>query len=466
MTLQPDRPGATVVPVRDPGLGNTSYVVDLGGGRALAVDPSIDLRAVVRTAGERDLRIVAAVETHLHADFVSGLRRLVDEGVRALAPAQGGRRFAHEGLRDGDEVPLGGLTVTALGTPGHTPDHLAYVLGDRSGPLGVFTGGSLIVGGAARTDLVDPTRTEELARAQYASLRRLLGAVPGEAAVWPTHGAGSFCSAEPGRGLTSSVERELATNPLLGAPDEETFVRALLAGLGSYPAYFRRLQEVNRTGRSASGTSAHLARLEARVVQRLRRSGAVVVDARSPLEFAAGHLPGSLSNPLRPAFGTWLGWLLDIDQSLVVVRGRDQDPEEIVWQARKVGFGRLAGELDGGVGAWARAGLPVDVLDVATVADLEAGRRADALSDAMGLRPTIVDVRQRDEYAAGHLPGAVNVELGELAGRVDALPPGPLVTVCAHGERASTAASVLRRAGRPAVSVFVGEQPALAAAPR
>ncbi len=230
--------GPQLTPVLDEGLGNSAYLVDLGDGRALAVDPPRDLRAL-RAAGRcAGLRVAYAADTHLHADFLSGARQLAaTDGARILASAAGDRTFDHVRLGDDDEVDLGGLTLRALATPGHTNEHLAFLLSDGTIPLGVFTGGSLIVGAAARTDLLGPEQTEPLARAQYQSVRRLT-TLPDETEVWPTHGAGSFCSAPPTNRRTSTIGEQKATNRLLAAPDEDAFVTQLLAGLGSYPAYF------------------------------------------------------------------------------------------------------------------------------------------------------------------------------------------------------------------------------------
>ena len=428
-----------VIPVVDDGLGNSSYLVDLGNGRALAVDPSRDLRALDAAAATHELRVVAAVDTHLHADFLSGATRLAArDGAAVYGSAAGGREFPHTGLHDGDEVELRGLTLRAWATPGHTDEHLSYLLldADDARPTGVFTGGSLIVGAAARTDLVDPGRTEELARAQYASLHRL-AALPEDTAVWPTHGAGSFCSAPPGAERTTTIGREKAANPLLAAPDEDAFVVNLLASLGTFPPYFRRLAEVNRRGPALPPSGAALRPLTVEDV--LWIPGAEVVDVRPPADYAAGHLPGSLANTLRPAFATWLGWLVpDPATPLVFVRNDDQDADEIVWQARKIGYDDLVGELAGGIGAWAAAGQ-----FVATV----------SLLDAEQVDPArVIDVRQASEYANGHLPAARNIELGALAGAD--VPVGPLVTMCGHGERATTAASLLERDGHRGVAVL------------
>ena len=438
--------GAGLVPLVDEGLGNSAYLVDLGDGRGLVVDPSRDLRAVRATAEARGLRIAFAADTHLHADFLSGACQLAAaDGARVLASAAGAREFSHVGLRDGDEVDLGGLRLRALATPGHTAEHLAFVLLDGDRPVGVFTGGSLLVGAAARTDLVAPERTEELARAQYASLRRIL-ALGDEVAVWPTHGAGSFCSAPPGAERTTTVGREKATNPLLRAGGEDAFVAALLGSLGSFPPYFLRLGEANRRGPAVLDGPPALAPLTVGQVRALLGEGGELVDVRAFDAFAAGHLPGSLSIPLRPAFASWLGWLAPHDRPLVVIRNADQDPAEILWQVLKIGYENVAGELAGGVATWAGAGQPT-----ATVPLVRPGQVDGA---------HVLDIRQRAEFTAGHLPGATHVELGDLPGNLAdvaaGLPAGPTVVICGHGERAMGAASLLARAGQRDLAVLDG----------
>lgn len=431
----------TAIPVVDDGLGNTTWLVDLDDGRALVVDASRDLRAVRSAAQARGLQIALAADTHLHADFVTGGIDLARSGATLLASAAGRRDYPHTGLRDGDEVDLGGLTLRALTTPGHTDEHLSFLLLDGSRPLGVFTGGSLIVGAAARTDLLGSERTEELARAQWRSLQRLV-TLPDDVHVWPTHGAGSFCSAPPGAERSSTIGREKAGNALLRAGSEDAFVTALLGGLGSYPAYFRQLAEVNRRGPRPVHGSPDLAALTPQQVTALVDRGGVVVDVRPVAAFAAGHVPGAVSNPLRSAFATWLGWTADRSTALVFVRDVDQDRDEIVWQARKIGYDELAGELTGGMGAWAAAGLPVR-----TTALLQAGEIGD--------RP-VVDVRQQSEFLAGHVPGAANLELGRLAEGAPGRLAARAAVMCGHGERAMTAASLLERGGHDGVAVVVG----------
>jgi glyoxylase-like metal-dependent hydrolase (beta-lactamase superfamily II)/rhodanese-related sulfurtransferase len=430
-----------IAAIVDEGLGNSSYVVDLGDRRALVVDPGRDPVPYLAAAADRRLRLAYVAETHLHADFVSGSRELAAQGAQVLAAAAGHTAFPHHGLDDGTEVDLGGLTLRALATPGHTPEHVSYLLLDGRQPQALFSGGSLLVGAVARTDLIAPERTEELARDLWRSLHEQILALPDDLAVYPTHGAGSFCSAPAGSARTTTIGAERATNPLLSAPGEDAFVKLLLEGLGTYPPYFSRLREVNRRGPAVHGPEpAPLARLDPGEVRGLADHGAAVVDVRPIAAFAAGHIPGSLSIPLREAFATWLGWLVEADRPVVVVLDRFQDRTEVVRQAYKIGYERLAGELAGGMVTWNAAGLP--------------GRRI-RLVPAAEAAGTIVDVRQDAEFAAGHLPDALHVELGSVGGTGIAAPE-PLTLMCGHGERAMTAASILEAAGHRDLVVAVG----------
>ncbi|GGW51993.1 MBL fold metallo-hydrolase [Streptomyces xantholiticus] len=438
-----------LIPLVDEGLGNSAYLVDLGDGRALSVDASRDLRTLHAAAERRGLRVAYAADTHLHADFLSGAVQLGhDYGATVLASAAGRRAFEHQGLADGDEFDLGGMTLRALATPGHTDEHLSFLLMDGSRRLGVFTGGSLIVNSAARTDLLGAERAEELARAQYRSLKRLTE-LPDETPVWPTHGAGSFCSAPPGTERITTIGTEKQANPLLAAPDEDTFVRRLIASLGTYPAYFDRLAEVNRRGPAVLTAAPHLPALDAGQVDALLAEGGYVVDVRPAADYATGHIRGAISIPLRGQFATWLGWLLPDEVPLAFVAREDQDLSEIVRQAYKIGYERLAGHLAGGTTAWQEAGRPTAATAFVT-------------PDHAPAAPYI-DVRQEAEYASGHVPGALHLELGSLAARA-ADAPGGAVVACGHGERAMTAASILERAGHTDVTVLNGSPDAYAAA--
>jgi glyoxylase-like metal-dependent hydrolase (beta-lactamase superfamily II)/rhodanese-related sulfurtransferase len=430
-----------VTPLLDTGLGNTSWLIDLGDGRVAVVDPGRHPGPFLAEAERRGARVAFSVETHLHADFVTGSRELAAYGATVVAPAAGGLEWPHRPIRDGGVVDLGGLSLRALPTPGHTPEHLAYLLSDGDHPVGVFTGGSLLVGAVARTDLIAPERTDELARALWRSLHDQILTLPDGLPVYPTHGAGSFCSAPAGARRWTTIGEERRTNPLLAAADEDAFVKALLDGLGTYPTYFAHLRELNRAGPTVLGLpQPPLPALGLDDFRRHLDGGATVVDTRPAATWAAGHVPGVLAIPLRPAFASWLGWLVERDAPLLFVVGPDQDRAELGHQCRQIGYDRIVGELAGGTTAWAAAGLPL---------------HANPLTDAGPRGRNVLDVRQDAEYAAGHIPDVVHVELGQLPRAGDRF-DGIDVVMCAHGERAATAASVLERARRPGVAVAVG----------
>ena len=425
----------------DEGLGNSSYLVDIGDRRALVIDPARDIGPYRALAEARGRSLAFAVETHLHADFVSGSRELAVVGATILAPRAGGLAFPHTGLGDGEAVDLGGLGLEAIATPGHTPEHLGYLLRDGPRPLALFSGGALLPGAVARTDLIAPDQTEPLARSLFRALHDRILSLPDDLPVYPTHGAGSFCSTAAAGDRTTTIGRERAANPLLAAPDEDAFVDMLLRSLGTYPTYFERLREVNRRGPRVYGTFPALAPLPVDEVERRLAAGAELIDVRPIEAFAEGHVPESLSIVLRPSFASWLGWLVAVDRPLVFVLGVDQDREEVVRQALGIGYEDLAGELAGGIEAWREAGRPLARTGLVHTLDPE--------------RDAIVDVRQASEYASGHVPGARSVELGSLAGSSLGTLPSAGTFMCGHGERAMSAASLAQRSGRDA-AVYVG----------
>lgn len=423
----------------DEGLGHSSYVIDLGDGTAAIVDPPrfpIAQESMIERAG---LRLVWTVDTHSHADYVTGSPGLVARhGITFVAPAASALATPHRGVVDGERVVLAAdVVLTAIATPGHTPDHHAYVLEVGGVPEAVFTGGSLMVGTVGRTDLCGPHLAVPLAHEMFRSLHRF-DVFSDAVIVYPTHGSGSFCSAPGAAERTSTLGRERATNPLLTIEDEEGFVERLVDGFGTFPTYFAQLPELNRLGPTRIDTLPRLAALDAGMVAGHLGAGAVLVDARPFVTFGAGHIAGSLSNTLRPVFGSWLGWLVQAGTPLVFVLDADQDRDELVRQCLDVGHEHLVGELAGGVETWGAAERTL--VSVPVVDTLDASGR-------------LIDVRQAVEYRAGHVPGAVNIELGALA---DAHIDGATVAVmCGHGERAMTAASILADRGIPA-RVFDG----------
>lgn len=440
--------GLEIVSVVDEGLGHSGHLVSIDGA-VLVIDPLRSVEGYLNVVEAKGWRVAWTADTHTHADYASGSPELARRGAAFLASRGARLEAPHRPLDGGDELDLGGLVLRALPTPGHTPDHLAYLLLDGGHPLAVFTGGSLMVGAVGRPDLLGPEYVDTLARAMWSSLHDQLLRLPDDLPVYPTHGAGSFCSAPGANERTTTIGREKATNPLLQAHDEDSFVRRLVGGLGSRPAYFSWLPEQNRQGFAPAPTPP-LAELGADDVARLMADGVEVVDVRPVSAFAAGHVAGSLSNALRPVFASWLGWLVEPDRPLVFVTDENTDRAELVRQCANIGYDRVVGELAGGVEGWRASGRPLRSLEVVA---------------AERVATPVLDVRQVGEYEAGHLPGARNIELGALPNRIDGL-DGPLVVMCGHGERAATAASVLARAGHDRVRIVTGGPDDWAAAQR
>lgn len=425
-----------VIPIPDPGLGNTSYLVDLGDRSALIVDPERDPRPYLDAAARLDLTIRHVAETHLHADFVSGARELVAMGARLIAPRDSDLEHPHRAVGDSDEIQVGDLLLRAIETPGHTPEHISYVIADGARAEAVFTGGTPMVGGVARPDLISDEMTQTLARKAYHSVRRLFEILPDETALWPTHGGGSFCSsAGAGSAPGSSVGAERHNHPAMVAADEQAFADQLLSGLGTFPGYFLRLREVNRAGPRVFGPDLpELPRLSPDELD-----GQTLVDVRPIDRFASGHIPGSISIELRDQLATWLGWLVEAESSVVFVIDPDQDEREVVRQALNVGHENLAGRID--LDEWRAARGDVSKLELISATDIDDGA-------------PILDVRQQNEWDSGHVPGAAHIELGALPFAPQDIPSGAVMH-CGHGQRAMTAASILKRSGHHPAGVTV-----------
>lgn len=428
-----------IVSVVDEGLGHSSHVVGLGDGTALVIDPARFPTRQSALAIERGWRVAWTADTHSHADYISGSPELAQRGAIFLASAGAALEIAHRPVASGEEVEVADAVVLrAIATPGHTPDHLAYLLVAGDVPVALFSGGSLMVGAVGRTDLLGEERQEELARQLFRALQAEVLTLPDALAVYPTHGAGSFCSAAAGSARTTTIGHERASNPLL-ALAEDDFVEAALQGLGSYPAYFRELPEINRRGPRVYPSVPKLAAIEPAEARRHLEAGGLLVDARPISSFATAHAEGAISIEHRSVFGSWLGWLVSSDRPVMFMLDDSTDREDLVRQCLTVGHDAILGEVEGGMEAWATAGLPL---------------RSVPLVDATSVSPTLIDVRQAAEWAAGHVPGAVHIELGSLPG--SAPPAGPATIMCGHGERAMTGASLLEAAGAHHLSVMVG----------
>ncbi len=429
-----------IVSIVDEGLGHSSQVVGFPDGSALVVDPARFPDRQRRLAAQRGWQIRWSVDTHSHADYISGSPELAADGATFLASAGARLELAHRPVEAGEDVEVSdGLVLRAIATPGHTPDHLAFLLLRDGDPVALFSGGSLMVGALGRTDLLGDERREGLARQLFRSLRAGILSLPADLAVYPTHGAGSFCSAPAGASRTTTIGQERATNPLLHIDDEDHFVEQLLAGLGSFPGYFRQLPEANRRGPRLYPSVPALDRLDVATVRTHLVAGAALIDVRPIAAVAEAHPLGAVSIAHRPAFGSWLGWLVELDRPVVFVLDDTVDRTDLMRQCLTVGHDAVLGELGGGIDAWRAAGLPIGTIPLVGPDDTA---------------PTVLDVRQDAEWIAGHLPGALHEELGSLAGC--AVPDGPVTVMCGHGERAMTGASLLEARGRRDVTVLAG----------
>jgi hydroxyacylglutathione hydrolase len=420
------------------GLGNSSYLVEVAPGKALVVDPDRRAHRYLDAAERREWEIVATLDTHLHADFVTGALELrAQTGASPHWPRDAEVAFSHRGVVPGERLEVGGVEVEVRATPGHTPEHVAYVIHATDTPPLLFSGGALIAGGAARTDLIAPELTEALTRAQFRTLREAFDDLPDETLLRPTHGAGSFCAAGRGRAATT-LGAERASNPLLEIVDEDEFVRWWPSTFPAVPDYFRRLRDVNASGPGLVRDVAPPPLLSPAAFAAAQAGGGLVVDVRPVEEYAARHVPRALAIGFRDSFATWLGWLVAADATLLFVA--DEVPLNIVLdEALLVGYERFGGVLDGGMEAWAAEGRPVRSLP--TIGPEDAVPWLE-----LGAQP--IDVREPDEFALGHVSGACPVPLGALASMEHELPAGrPLLTYCGSGQRSVTAASILERLG-------------------
>jgi rhodanese-related sulfurtransferase/glyoxylase-like metal-dependent hydrolase (beta-lactamase superfamily II) len=423
---------------RHEGLGNSSYLVDLGQGRGILVDPDRSFDRYLRAAEADGLRIEAVLETHLHADFVTGAVEAIHAaGARIHMPEGSASRVPHIAARAGDRIALDGSAADVIASPGHTPEHLSYVLRGAAGPPLLFSGGALIAGGAARTDLVAPDMTDRLTRDQFRTLRQSFRDLPDETLLYPTHGGGSLCSATSGGAEATTLGRERAANPAMAADDEEEFVRWFPSTFPPAPDYFFRMRAFNQRGprlrsdiaRPRALTPAEFARLSGQ---------ALVVDVRTVEAYHREHLPRSVSIAFRDSYCVWLGWVAPEEAPLLFVAD-GIDIDRVVEESLLVGYERFEGYLDGGMPAWRKAGMPS--ASIPAIAPDDAAR-------AIGDGATLVDVRAPSEYREGHLPGALHIPVDEIPERARALPAGrPVLTYCGVGERSATAASLLERAG-------------------
>jgi len=442
--------GLSVSTIATSSLGDRSYLA-ADGEVAVVVDPQRDVDRVIAEAGRLGVRIAAVLETHVHNDYVSGgleLARLTgaEYGVAEADHAP----FAHRPLQDGEVLELSGrMRVRVLATPGHTFHHLSYALEGDSGPVGVFTGGSLLLGTTGRTDLLGTEHSHELARHQHASARKLADLLPDGAQVWPTHGFGSFCSATQAAGDTADIGEQRRINPALTLAEEE-FVEQTLSGLDAYPAYYAHMGVKNAEGPEPLDLRAPATATPEELKRRLA-DGAWVVDLRNRKAYAASHLAGIVSLGLDGPMATWLGWMIDWGAPVTLVGESSEQVAAAQRELARIGIDDLAGAATGQPAELAADPAQLRDADTATFADLAA-----ALQGRTGGLPAVdvvLDVRTNNEFTASHVEGAVHIPLYELKNRLGELPAGTVWVHCGSGYRATAAASVLEQADRRAVIV-------------
>jgi hydroxyacylglutathione hydrolase len=424
--------GPVVRVIRAPELGNSSFVIaDPDSGQALAIDPFRDVEPYLGQAEALGVGLTRTLETHLHNDFVSG--------ARELEAAAG---VSREPLEPGTETALGRYAVKALHTPGHTPNHLSYLVSESGRPLVLFSGGALMVGAIARTDLFGPHLAVQLALEAYRTLRVRLRGLPDEVAVYPTHGAGSFCGSGGSDEAETTLGRERASNPFLTTEELLPFLARALHQ-GRYPDYYREMGELNRRGvRLLGRTLPPLRRLKPfQVETAMREKGAAVVDIRTARAYDAEHIPGSYNVGIDGPVSAWVGWIIERARPLVLAGGTAGQLADAHRQLLRIGYDSAQGVLEGGVEAWRAAGLPVSSFEVAEIEDL-----ATWILDAEPM--TVVDVRDEDEWTHGHVPGAVHLYVPDVAHHAHEIPTeAPVAVHCASGYRAGIAASILEQAG-------------------
>jgi hydroxyacylglutathione hydrolase len=466
-------------------LGDTSYLL-ASGREAILVDPQRDAWRFIAAAERRGVRIVGVIETHVHNDYLSGaLEVRAATGAEIVAPARSGYGFEHRPADEGDAVELGAYRLTAMATPGHTLEHLAWLVtvadetGDaaadhdpgapsRGVPLAAFTGGSLLAGSVGRTDLLGPALASALTVDQQRSLQRL-AELPDGVRILPTHGAGSFCSAGPiALGQTTTVGDERLRNATFGriGEDPAEFRSRLLDGLGRVPAYYAHMAALNRRGPRVLGGYREPPALEPAAFASAAGPGTTIVDGRSRDAFAAAHVPGSLNIELDDSFGPYVGWLVRFGAPVLLVLPEPtrEAAEEATTQLLRIGYERVLGTLKGGLDAWQAAGRAVSSYEVISIAALNSEVAAAAESGA--LSPSVLDVRQPVEWRDdGAIPGAQRIFVADLLARLAEVPSdGRVTVVCKSGSRAAIAASLLDAAGRDVRLVGLGGAPAWAGA--
>lgn len=428
------------------GLGDLSYLIgDDETGLAAVVDPRADADVYLQLALQHRLAITYVLQTHVHEDFLSGAVGLAKRAGGALLlmrhVAETRYEYAHKEIHDGHRLTLGSVTLTARATPGHTPEHTAYVLSETKRveePYAVLTGGSLLINAAGRCDLLGPEAAQRLVVDQFKTLYSFFLGLPDHVIIHPTHAHGSPCGVAIGDRLSSAIGYERRHNAYLQHADLASFSAFALGNLSAKPSYYARLKEANAAGDAEIMLPAVPALVVAEFAKALSADACNLVDTRSLLGFAGGHIAGGLNIGGAGELSMWAGWMLDVDRPILLVLEHDADLAKILELFMRTGFKRFAGYLVGGMKAWDNAGMPVEFMKPVPIHEI---------NGQTGTRQ-IIDVRAEDEWKKGHIPGAKHIFLPELSAKMAQLDKTrPVATYCATGYRASIAASLLKANG-------------------
>lgn len=417
------------------GVAHLSYLIgDKATGKAAVIDPRRDVDVYVELARKNKLSITHVLETHIHADFVSGTRELVDRTgtAKAVLSVEGGAKygFEFEKLKDGDKIDLGRVILTAKHTPGHTPEHMSFLAAEGNRPetpFAVFSGDTLFADSVGRPDLLGASQSEKLAHQLFTSLREFYLKLPDGVRVHPGHGAGSPCGADIADRLVTTIGYERAHNKALQFTDEAAFVEFALSTAPPEPRYYKRMKKENADGPEVLGNLPPCPPLPAKEFQKAAAAkGAQLVDNRSMLAFGGGHIAGAVNIGPRAELSIWAGWMLDPERPIFLVLPKDSDLPEVQSQLIRVGYTKFGGFLLGGMDEWDNKALPLDRLPQMTVHEIE-----DRSGDVQ-----VVDVRSPEEWEDGHVPAATYIFLPELekkAGKLERKSRSPCTATAAIG---------------------------------
>ncbi len=436
-----------VTNIRTPGLGDATYVI-AHDGLGIVVDPQRDIDRFEQALATKDVELRWVLETHMHNDYISGGKDLAARhGADIVLPAGSGAGFNFTPAFHNEDLPAErGLTVRPVHPPGHTPEHVSYIVLVDGQPVGVFSGGSLLVGSSGRPDLLSEPQAEPLARLQFISVNRL-AELPDDVALYPTHGEGSFCTASGAGKTTSTIGDEKRDNPVLHQPDADSFVKFTMSDLQPWPSYYQHMGPANVFSPTAILDPA-VPEISPEDVAG-RDDEVVVLDGRPRARYAEAHIPGSFGIELGEQFGVWAGWVLPYAAPVQLVLDPDQDAEEAVRQLARVGFDDVRGVLRG-LDGWVERGLATRSLRLASTDELARALDTDGVQ--------VVDVRAPNEVEVEPLPGALHAYVPELKHEAPPeLDPGqPTWVVCGSGYRTSIAAGLLDRLGHEPILVDGG----------